>query len=247
MNRVDDERSRLNLLHGFQNLFERGLGKNQQIGMLDAQPLPTHLDLARRFFPGHIQDRPFLGGESRQRLQQQRGFADAGITTDQNDGAGNHTPAQDPIKLTDPSELTILADHFNVGNRRGLSLSRLHGHRPALTGRGLPLFFHGIPTAAIRAAAQPSGRLMSTGLAGKNRLSLQMEAPHRSEKLEAYLNGCAEGMKGATYAHSLRAKSPIVRQQVQNLSMSGSLALIGCGKTIVNPLELDASDHWHGL
>ncbi len=50
LNRIDNQCRRLDFLHRLQYLLERSLSKNQQMRVLHAEPLPAHLDLARRLF-----------------------------------------------------------------------------------------------------------------------------------------------------------------------------------------------------
>src|SRR5215510_11952324 len=145
--------------------------------MFDPEPLSSHLDLPRRLLSGDVEHRLFLGRQAWKRLKEQCRLPNPRITTDQNDRTGNDSATQHPIKLADTREPAIFTNHFNIGNRRRLRLRHLHRSGPPLTSRRLPFLFHGIPTAAIRAATEPSGRLVAASLAGKTRLRPHSEVP----------------------------------------------------------------------
>ena len=103
-----------------------------------------------------------------QRLEQQGGFPNAGVTAHQDDGAGDDSPAQDPIKLVQARGPSNFVGHGNVtdGSRRFL-LSDL----PLLMGIGAgPYFFlESIPLSAIRTSPPPSRGLEPTGLTDEDR------------------------------------------------------------------------------
>src|SRR5512134_434913 len=167
---IDHDGRRLDGLYGFQDLFERRFGQNQQMRMLDPQPLPPHLDLTRRLLARDVEDRLRRRRQARQRLQQQGGFPNARVSSDQNDRARNHPSTQHSVEFADPGEATVLADDFDLADRRRLRLHGLHRDWTPLARGGLSLFLHGIPAAAVRTATQPPRRLMPAGLTGKDGL-----------------------------------------------------------------------------
>jgi hypothetical protein len=58
-------------------------------------------DLIAGFFAGDIQDAGAGAGQGGRRLQQERGFADAGITADQDGRGRDKTAAEYAVKLAD--------------------------------------------------------------------------------------------------------------------------------------------------
>src|SRR5262249_35584122 len=119
----------------------------------------TNFDLVLRFFAGAIEHRPDVRRVMRRRLQEQRGFADARLTTEQHERTRHQSAAEHAIELAHARRHTLGHDRVDV---------RIHV-RAAATERGTPrglrtrghcgLFDDRFPRAAIRTAPEPLRRL----------------------------------------------------------------------------------------
>ena len=157
---------------------ERRFGEDQEVRMIDSKPLAAHLDLPRRLLPRDVEHRLHVRRQARQGLQQQGGLADSRISPDQNDGARNHSAAEDSIEFADASQPAVFTDHFNLRNRGRRWLRQVHGNGAPFPRRGMPFFLDRVPSAAIGTASEPTWRLMPACLAGKDRFGF-----HESESL----------------------------------------------------------------
>ena len=68
--------------------------------MVDAEALCAHFQLPLALLTGDVEDRLALT-DAAAKLQQQRGFADAGRTADQNQRSAHGTAAEHTVKFAD--------------------------------------------------------------------------------------------------------------------------------------------------
>ncbi|ULA58433.1 MAG: hypothetical protein LZF60_50167 [Nitrospira sp.] len=196
LNRIHDNRRRLDLLNGFENLFEGCLSENEQMLAADAKPFTPHLDLPGRLLAGDIQDLFARFRQQRQSLQQQGCFPNTGITPDQHDRTGHHAAAQDAIEFAHSRALPRFAHDFNV--RDGSGHRHRRGWHTLATFRSgrQTLFFKRVPAAAVRAASKPARRLMAAGLTMKRGLRLHSVSPQIPELCTGIVKETEEKKEG---------------------------------------------------
>src|SRR5436309_2836988 len=148
----------------------------------------SHLDLPGRLLPRHIEDSLTVRGQPGQRLEQEGGLPDAGIAADQHHRTRDHPPAQNPIELAAPGLKPVLPHHLDGVDRGGLGTHSRESGRTALPGHRKTLFLHAVPASAIRAAPQPSSRLMPACLAEETGLG-----PHPPKPLGHIASGWVPG------------------------------------------------------
>ncbi|MNN02734.1 hypothetical protein D3C81_1154020 [compost metagenome] len=189
LDRVDHRHFRLLGFERGLDLLELDFGEQPQRRAFHAQPLRTQGDLRAGFFAADI-EHAALPGQVGQRLQQQRGLADAGIAADQHHAARHQPAAQHAVELVDAAgkarhvgsvDLGQLAHHGRCRQRlEALGRGRL-GHR----------FHQRVPLLAMRALAGPArggAAAFGTGvdglglgqrkiLAGKNRPGAEVARP----------------------------------------------------------------------
>ena len=137
---------------------------------IEVEALSPQRDLLRRFFAADIEDFP-VRREMGQGLQQQGGFADAGIAADQHHTAVHQPAAQHPVEFGDTGRR---ARHFaRLHLRQLLQLARCRQRAVAVLARRRQRFRNGldqrVPRAAVRTLALPFGRLSAAFGAGINR------------------------------------------------------------------------------
>lgn len=101
---VDDAEGGLDAAEGGRDSFEVGFSEDLEGGVLfagDAETLGAKLGLLGGFFGGHIEDTFAVGGEMGEGLEEERGFADAGLTTEEDGAAGDDAAAEDAVEFRD--------------------------------------------------------------------------------------------------------------------------------------------------
>ena len=168
LHRVDDQQAGFDFLDVIEDPFQRGFADHQQIGRFDTQTLGAHFDLPLRFFAGDIEASDIFLAYRREGLQQQSRLADAGIAADENHRSLHQPAAQHPVKLADPRKHPALFCHVDIVNRRRFFFAA-QTQLTARRCRFLEAFLgKGVPLAAIRAFAQPLGRLKPATLTGED-------------------------------------------------------------------------------
>ena len=106
------------------------LDGGQQIEPLarDIQAFGPHLDLLNRFFAGDIEHRPDVLCDRARYLEQQRRFADAWFTADQNERTRDQTAAQHAIHLAIADGDTFLDEWLDLRQHDGNMCSLREGH-----------------------------------------------------------------------------------------------------------------------
>ena len=168
LDRIDHGDFRFLGLQGGRDPLELDLGEQRNRGGVDLQPLRAQRHLLRRFFPRHV-DHLARAAHPRQRLQEQRRLADAGIATDQHDLSCDQPAAERPVEL----------GHAGRHARRLLRRNARERHeRRRLGAAGVAMLAGAlrdrldqrVPGAAVRALALPLGRLAAALVAGVDRL-----------------------------------------------------------------------------
>ena len=70
LNRIHDDRRRLDLLNGFENVLEGRFSEDEEVLAADAKPFTPHLDLPGGLFTGDIQHLFARFSQQKQGLQQ---------------------------------------------------------------------------------------------------------------------------------------------------------------------------------
>ena len=105
LDRIDDgDGGRLVLAQRGQNVGNVGFSGQQHRGIIESQPLGAQPYLGDGLFARDINDALTFAGKCRQGLQQQRRFADAGVTADQHPGTWYKTAARNPVELANASD-----------------------------------------------------------------------------------------------------------------------------------------------
>ena len=103
-----------------------------------ADALGAHLDLGRRLLAADEQHAAAGGGDTVERLQQQRGLADAGLAADQHQRARHDAAAEHEVELGDAAGEALDGRGDDLGQtRRGRRRCRL-GPVVLLARRALP-------------------------------------------------------------------------------------------------------------
>ena len=154
--------SGFSLRDGRLDLFQLDLRQQVHAARIQRQALGAQRDLLRRFLAADIQHF-FVRREMRQRLQQQRGFADAGIAADQHHRALHQPAAQHAVELDDAGGRARHFCRFDFGEHLHLAARRqraeavlaarrhlchaLHQRVPRIAMRALPLPLRHLPAA----------------------------------------------------------------------------------------------------
>ena len=99
LDRVDHGHRRLHGFDGGQNLFQLNLCQHIHLAMVQPQPARPQRHLGAAFLAGHIQSGQAGALQRIQRLQQQRGLADARVAPDQHHAPFDDAPAQHTVQL----------------------------------------------------------------------------------------------------------------------------------------------------
>ena len=167
LNGIDDgDGGRLTLVQGGENIGDVGFGGEQHVGVVEPQALGAQPHLGDGLFAGDINDAGPGAGERGQGLEEEGGFADAGIAANQHAGAGHEAAAGHPVQFgnagLDAGQRGAFAAQAHQAG--GLALGEA---RPLGAGNGGRALFlnNGVPFAAIIAAPGPFGRGAAAGLA----------------------------------------------------------------------------------
>ena len=156
LDRIDhDERGVAGGLEAGGDVAQVDGGGEFQRGVLHAEATGAQAGLLDRFFAGDVQHAPAVSRQGGRRLQQQRRFADAGITADQDRRGGHEATAQHPVQLGDAGGAARrrLGGAGEVDECDTPTRSALGGRAGALGNR---LLHDGVPLAAGLAATDPS-------------------------------------------------------------------------------------------
>ena len=97
---VDDEqRGRLAVLHGGEDVADRSRGGEPHRGAAEAEANGAQPHLLGRFLAGDVDHPVTFAREARSDLEQQGRFADAGIAADQHRRPGDDPAADRPVEL----------------------------------------------------------------------------------------------------------------------------------------------------
>ncbi|KPY35505.1 Uncharacterized protein ALO65_05550 [Pseudomonas syringae pv. papulans] len=181
LDRIDHHHLGLLDLGGGNDGLDAGFGHYPQLVLRQSQTTGTHGDLLLGFLTGDVQRGHALGNVA-QRLQEDRGLADAGVTADQHHRTINQTAAEHPVQLGGVGgEARNL---FDTDLRQGPDL-RL-GTGPAGTPgrrRGGTAFNHGfdqcVPGTAFAALARPLGKCRAALGAAVQAFGLGHDNPSR--------------------------------------------------------------------
>src|SRR4029434_10430685 len=99
--RIDDDQSGLETRDFFEDAFDARFRKQVEGRCTDAEPVAAALDLVLGFLARGIKDWSNVSGEMGCRLQQQRGFADARVATQQYERTPHDAAAEYAIEFTD--------------------------------------------------------------------------------------------------------------------------------------------------
>ena len=94
---VDNHQLGLYVLDVGKDVFQRCLADDETVGRIMTDAVGTQLQLSGTLLTRHIEDAPF--GHAQDGLQHQRRLSDAGLTTQQHQGAGHQSAAQHPVEL----------------------------------------------------------------------------------------------------------------------------------------------------
>ncbi len=152
------------------------LDRSQQVEPFacDTQAFGAHLDLLDRLFARDVQHRPGIPGDVARDLQEQRGFADARLTADQDQRARDQSPAEHAVHLRVAHRDAFLRErldlrqndrrHGSLRQRRGPGQRRLSSLLRG-TLRHLGHLLQRIPRAAVGAFPHPLALLAAALLA----------------------------------------------------------------------------------
>ena len=127
------------------------LGVQPDIGVGCAESLGTEPDLLGALLGGDVQ-RP--ARPTRDDLEQQGALADAGLATEQGDGAGDQATSEDTIEFVDARGFGAACRDIDVGEGRRPGARRRWDRHRVWSG---DLLFEGVPAAAAVASSRPPG------------------------------------------------------------------------------------------
>ena len=166
LDRIDDEqRGRFALAQSRQDVAHRGGRGELHRRLAKPQPPRAQAHLIRRFLAGNIGDRKAGISEPRRRLQQQRRFADAGVSAQKHRGSGHDPAAKRQIELRDP--------RADTRGQRYVAIERRQFHPPSAALQIVLLREHrlarfldeAVPLLAIGALPLPARLNRAAGLA----------------------------------------------------------------------------------
>ena len=157
LDRVDDQQRGIDLVDRVEDVRQRGVGGQPQVGLQRAEPLGPKTHLLLRLLGRDVEH---LGAGGRHRsggLQQQRGLADTGLTTDEGDRTGHEAAAEHSVELVDTGGHGLPLVGVDLDDRGG-AVAR--PQRPSgIDGGGvLELLDQGVPGIARGASPDPLGR-----------------------------------------------------------------------------------------
>ena len=148
----------LGRLQGGQDFFKLDFSQHIDLGARQAQALGAQRDLCATFFARYVQGFLAAALQRIQGLQQQGGFANAGVTTDQHHPALDDSTAQDTVQFVLPRGGAVHVTGFDVAEGRhlggfGQRCKAVLGRRTVVGHR----FDQRVPGCTSRALAQPLG------------------------------------------------------------------------------------------
>lgn len=153
---VHDQEAGLDGVQVAEDRGQIGLGGEIQMVVDRLDAVGAHPDLAGRLLARDVEGAVLVAGGLGGDVEQEGGLADAGLARDQDDGAGDEAPAEDPVELGHAGGAggglpgVDLADR-DGGRRDPAGRGRPHGGRAVLLDRP--------PRLALAAATQPFRRL----------------------------------------------------------------------------------------
>ena len=174
LDRVDREHAELIASsYAREHRLDARLGEHVERRFADAEALRSQADLLERLLARDVAGR-HSRREIRERTQQQRRLADAGIAADQHDAAGHETAAEHAIELAKARRQALHRADVDAIETRELDLARVLRTLGTLRhGNGLG---QRVPRAAIGALALPFRLLPAAIAAGINRSRLRHAA-----------------------------------------------------------------------
>ena len=161
-------------IHGGQDFFQLDFGQQIDLAAINAQAARAQRHLRATFFARHIQRGQAAALQGIQRLQQQGGFANAGVAADQHHAAFDHAAAQHAIQLRQATGCARDVLRLDGGQGRdglgvgqtGVALRRAQAVFAATgaVGHGLD---QAVPGRTAGAFAQPARAGGTAGVAGE--------------------------------------------------------------------------------
>jgi hypothetical protein len=166
LDRVDDHEIEVVALQPIQDVAQRGLGGQADIGVGQAHAIGAAPDLLDGLFARDVGAGHAAEGGAGADLQQQGGLADTGVAADQDGRARHHAAAADPVELVDASHdarrrdgVALQTGELQAAHPRGL------GRRQGARGSGADLLDQRIPALTGGALSGPLGLDRAAGLA----------------------------------------------------------------------------------
>ena len=147
LDRVDHDDVGLGVGHRGEDVRERGLRKQPEIGSNGVEALGSQAHLLRALLGCHVQRRPAEGGHQ---LEQQGALADPGLAAEQGDRAGDEPAAEHPVELADRGGSGLAGERIDVADP-----SRRPGRRDGRHIGDGDLLDEGVPLTARRALPGP--------------------------------------------------------------------------------------------
>ena len=137
--------------------------------MQHAEPLSPGLDLRQGFFAAGVKHPAPLGSDQPRHLQQERRFADARFTADEDGRPRYQALAQHPVQRGDAAGIGMMPCLGHVLQRHGTAACR-YGSPDAAAGQGFGLGrgLQGVPLMAAGALAAPLQGLCPAGRTDKD-------------------------------------------------------------------------------
>ena len=170
---VNHHHRRLHGVHRGEDFFQLNFCQQVDQAAINAQPARTQRDLGATFFTRDIQRGQACALQRIHGLQQQRGFADAGVAANEHHTAFDHAAAKHAVQLLNTAGRTCHILRFNGvqwGDGLGVGHARiaLWCAEAVLAARRRlrHAFDQAVPGAAAGALAQPARRGAATFIAG---------------------------------------------------------------------------------
>ena len=183
---IDNENVRIQGFYMLENLL--GAGFREDIAVwcgVAGEAGGTHFELRFALLAGDVEH--FLATQFQRHLEQQGGFADAGLAAQQDDAAAHDAASQHTVKLCVSGRCARESREFDVVDDLGAAL-RQNGRKTAFLGRcGLledNLLLEGVPLVAFGTPAQPFRRLRSAVLAVVHRFALRHRGSFWTAKIQ---------------------------------------------------------------
>ena len=213
---VDHAKIRLHGVHFFFHLVHGVFGEHQHLAVLRAQALGPQLDLPGAFLAADIQHPLARFRQMVAHLQQQGGFADAGIAAHQNQRAFHNAAAQHPVQFLQAAGGVHLGPGLDL--LQGLCRAACAAPLLILPGgrlhrRGQHLL-HGVPRPAFRTLAHPPGILVPAGRALKAAFFLYHGSVPRSSFVSCPMIPCFPFPRHPKLCRTLSKARTTVRQHL---------------------------------